>query len=144
MKRTRILSMLVVGLCVLLSCSEDESDEIIFMATLNGANEATPNAETGTGSAELVFNDKTNIFTITVTYTGLTGDATGGHIHKGEPGVAGNVVFGFTDLASPITYTSPALDAAQEADLKAGLYYVNLHTAAYAGGEIRGQLLEEE
>ncbi|MNR54273.1 CHRD domain protein [compost metagenome] len=38
-------------------------------------------------------------------------------------------------------YISPPLSASQEADLLANLYYVNLHSAASTGGEIRGQLI---
>jgi CHRD domain len=50
------------------------------------------------------------------------------------------VVIPFTVMASPIK-GSKVLTAAQEADLEAGKYYVNIHTAANKGGEIRGQLM---
>jgi hypothetical protein len=43
-------------------------------------------------------------------------------------------------LDSPIKGTA-TLTAAQSADLLAGKWYVNLHTAANGGGEIRGQAL---
>ncbi|TDE28542.1 CHRD domain-containing protein [Flavobacterium ranwuense] len=111
-----------------------------FNATLNGTSEVPSNASTATGTATLTFNNTTKTFTITVTYSGVT--ATGGHIHKGAVGVSGDIVFPFTSLTSPITYTSVALTAAQEADLKANLHYVNIHSAAYPGGEIRGQLIK--
>lgn len=116
-----------------------------FIATLSGANERpTPNASTATGSSTLVFNTDTKIFTITTTYSGLTGTATASHIHKGDATVAGPVVFGFSNVTvSPIVYTSVALDATKEADLRAGLFYVNVHTAANPGGEIRGQLIKQ-
>lgn len=116
-----------------------------FKATLSGANERpTPNTSTATGSSTLVFNTDTKIFTVSTTYTGLTGAATAGHIHKGDVSVSGPVLFGFTAVAvSPIVYTSAALDATQEADLRAGLLYVNIHSAANPGGEIRGQLIKQ-
>ncbi|MFV5693709.1 CHRD domain-containing protein [Flavobacterium sp. LT1R49] len=109
----------------------------IFNATLNGASEVPSNTSTATGSAVLAFNTTTKIFSLTVTYNGLT--PTEGHIHVGTTGVAGPIVFALTGLTSPITYTSPPLTTAQEADLKEGRYYVNLHTTAFPGGEIRGQ-----
>jgi hypothetical protein len=117
--------------------------DLLFKATLNGANERpTPNQSTNTGAATLTFNNETKIFTIVVTHTVPT--PTGGHIHKGAADTFGGVVFPFATLTSPINYTSVALTAAQETDLNTGLYYVNIHSAApYAAGEIRGQLIKQ-
>jgi CHRD domain len=115
---------------------------VTFKAVLNGASESTPNTSTNTGAATLVFNSTTKIFTLAVTHTVPT--PTNGHIHKAAVGVSGPPVFAFTTFTSPINYTSVALDAAQEADLNAGLYYVNIHSATpYAAGEIRGQLIKQ-
>ena len=119
---------------------EDSDDVTTFTTTLNGANEVPPNISDGTGTATLLFNENTNKFTITVPYTGVI--ATDAHIHKAEVGVAGPAVFPFDDLTSPLTLTDVTLTSAQEADLKNGLYYVNIHSAAYPSGEIRGQLME--
>jgi len=128
----------------MVSCSDNNpapNPNVTFKATMNGASESTPNASTATGTATLIFNTTTKIFTITVTHT--IAAPTNGHIHKGAIGVSGSPVFPFSSYTSPITYTSVALDAAQESDLNAELYYVNIHSSAFPGGEIRGQLLKQ-
>lgn len=119
--------------------------DLLYKATLNGANERpTANTSTATGTATLTLNNETKIFTLVVTYTGLSAAATNGHIHKGAADVAGGAVFPFASpFTSPINYTSIALTAAQEADLNATLYYVNIHSSTYPGGEIRGQLVKQ-
>ena len=132
----------------LISCDKDDTVDpnITFTATLSGLNERpNSNNSTATGTSTLIFNNDTKIFTITTTYSGLTGGTvSGAHIHKADPTIAGPVVFGFASLASPIVYTSAAITAAEEADLKAGLWYVNVHsTPTYPGGEIRGQLIKQ-
>ncbi len=146
MKRLFAVLAIPIILTAFISCSNDDDDQIdpnvVFTATMTGAQEApNPNASTETGDATLTFNTVTKIFTITVNHTIDT--PTNGHIHKGAIGVGGGVIFPFATFTSPITYTSPALDAAQEADLNANLYYVNIHTAAFPAGEIRGQLIKQ-
>ena len=127
------------------SCKKDDpapDPNVKFLATINGATEVPANASAATGTATLTFNKDTKIFSIVVNYSGVT--ATNSHIHKGAAGVSGGVVFGFTSpITSPVNYTSVALDATQEADLNANLYYVNIHSAAFPGGEIRGQLIKQ-
>lgn len=143
---TRLIKSLSVALLIFyfISCDKDDpvpNPNVAFAATLNGASESSPNNSTATGSSTATFNTDTKILTITTTYSGVT--ATLGHIHKGAIGVAGGVVFPFTNLASPINLTTPPLDATQEADLMANLYYVNIHSAAFPAGEIRGQLIRQ-
>jgi hypothetical protein len=81
------------------------------------------------------------MLTWTVTYEGLTGPATAAHFHG--PAAAGAnappVVPIKGNLASPITGSATLTDA-QAADLSAGNWYFNVHTAKYPDGEIRGQL----
>jgi len=65
------------------------------------------------------------------------------HIHTGAVGVPGPVEI---DLGGPISSgftSSKILTAAQEANLTAHNFYVNLHSAIFPGGEIRGQLLRQ-
>jgi len=141
---TGIFVVLIGLLFTISSCDDDEDkgdDNVIFKATLNGASEVPVNPSAATGDATLTFNQTTKTFTVVVNYTGFV--ATGAHIHKGAPGVAGDIVFPFSPITSPINYTSAPLDATQEADLFANMYYVNVHSAAYPGGEIRGQLTKQ-
>lgn len=128
------------------SCKKDSDDppaDVTFLATINGTSEVPVNASAATGSATFTYNPTTYILTGTVTFTGIT--ATAAHIHKGALGVSGGVIFPLGSAAptSPISFTSVALDATQQADLLANLYYVNIHSAAFLGGEIRGQLIKQ-
>lgn len=137
--------MIISGLLfAAVSCDDDnDEDDVIdvFTATLSGANEVPPNESTATGSAELTYNRNTRIFQIVVEYSGF--EAIGAHIHRGEEGVNGPVVWGFEPPASPINYTSDPLTPEQESELYNELYYVNVHSEEYPAGEIRGQLRQE-
>lgn len=141
-----IVLLLAIGIGIS-SCKKSNtvqtSNTITFKATLNGASETPPNASMATGSATYTYDKTTYILTGTLTFTGITPGA--GHIHKGAVGVAGGVIFPLTagTVTSPLIFTSPVLDVTQRADLMAGLYYVNLHTTAFPGGEIRGQLVQQ-
>ncbi|RED22709.1 CHRD domain-containing protein [Flavobacterium cutihirudinis] len=149
MKSLLNFSVIVCLFFIGVSCSSNNDDNptppkpviVTFNATLSGASEVPANASTATGTATLSYNKTTKIFTLNVNYSGLT--PTMGHIHKGAAGTNGAIIFPFTDIASPISYTSPVLTAAQETDLLANNYYVNLHTEAFTAGEIRGQLITE-
>ena len=110
---------------------------------LEGTQEVPPNASPGTGHASGTYDDVTNTLMIDITGSGVTAPFTAGHIHRGAVGVAGPVVFGQTNMAGGTNWMSHGvhvLSAAQEADMLGGLYYVNLHTQSFPGGEIRGQM----
>lgn len=109
-----------------------------FVIALSGANESSPNPSTATGSGTATFDGTTKEFKMTVTFSGLT--ATQAHIHKGLPGVNGAPEFSLT-TTSPINFTV-TMTASQENDLMEGKYYVNIHSSAYPGGEIRGQIVK--
>ncbi len=112
-----------------------------YKANLNGAAEVPPGASKGTGAAAVNVDTATKQLSWNVTYAGLGGPVTGAHIHCGAAaGANGGVAVNFgTTLASPIK-GSGAMTDAQLADLAAGKCYVNLHTEANKGGELRGQL----
>ena len=112
-----------------------------FSARLTGGAEVPSNASPGTGSLEARMNSDSRVLKWKVSYAGLTGPVTAAHLHgPAAPGANAGVVVPFSGpLASPITGEA-TLTSAQVADLTAGKWYVNLHTAAYPGGEIRGQV----
>ena len=112
-----------------------------YRATLSAAQEVPPVTSAGRGSAEVTVNPSSMAMTYRVTYSGLTGPATMGHIHG--PAAAGQnagVKIPFQSVAQSPIQGGATLTAEQYADLKGGRYYVNIHTAAHPGGEIRGQL----
>ncbi len=112
-----------------------------FHATLNGASEVPPTTSTGTGEGTATLNTSTRVLKYTLSFSGLTGAATMAHIHgPAAPGAnAGVVVPLGNNPTSPIS-GSKKLTAAQVKELEAGMMYMNVHTAANPGGEIRGQL----
>ncbi|HYP82423.1 CHRD domain-containing protein [Variovorax sp.] len=117
------------------------SNTATFSGTLNGASEVPPNMTSGSGTAQATLNKDTNLLKYKITYTGLTGPATAAHFHGPAPaGANAGVVIPFAKPASPIE-GEVTLTPAQAADLLAGNWYANVHTAAYGAGEIRGQML---
>jgi hypothetical protein len=118
------------------------AEQITLKADLKGANEVPPNTSPATGKAEATLDTETKVLTWTVTYADLTGPAMGAHFHgPSEPGKNAGIVLPFKTVASPIQGTATLTDN-QMADLVAGKWYANVHTAANPGGELRGQMMK--
>ncbi len=118
----------------------------IFQAFLIGANEVPPNSSGAFGISVFVYNFNSNSFEISTGFAGLSAPPVAGHIHRGEAGTNGPVIFNFSsflpDGSSGSTIpTNGTLSASDEIELYAGNLYVNLHTPLYPAGEIRGQLI---
>jgi hypothetical protein len=116
------------------------AETITLKADLKGANEVPPNISPASGKAEATFDTETRLLSWTVTYTDLTGPAVGAHFHgPSEPGKNAGIVLPFKAGGSPIHGTA-IINENQAADLLAGKWYANIHTAANPGGELRGQM----
>lgn len=142
---TRISLAVITALtaATLTSCGllDRQSNLVAFTTQLRAANEVPPNASPASGSVDAVLDKNTNLFRWKVSYSGLTGAPTAAHFH-GPAAIGANAGVA---LAWPAPIRSPmegraTLTAAQAADLLAGRWYANVHTARNPGGEVRGQM----
>lgn len=113
---------------------------------LDGLQEVPPNASPGTGTGTATLDDVTGIMSVSGSFTGLVSPTIDAHVHCcAVPGVNAGVLFGltFTPAATSGTFSasSTPLSPAQIANVLNGLSYVNIHSQAFTGGEIRGQIL---
>lgn len=128
------------------STSPGYAAAVEFKAVLKGADEVPPNTTTGTGTLTATFDPSTKVLAWKGSFSGLTGAATAAHFHgPAEPGKNAGVAVFISKKDTP--FTSPfegaaTLTDAQAADLMAGRWYVNIHTDANKGGELRGQLVK--
>lgn len=114
-----------------------------FSTRLDGRNEVPPVDSMGTGSLDAVLDRNTGLFRFRLSYMNLSGPIIGAHFHG--PADVGSNAPPVVTLNGP--YNLPyegrmTLTPAQRADLLAGRWYVNLHTARNPAGEVRGQLIE--
>ncbi|MSO89580.1 MAG: CHRD domain-containing protein [Rhodospirillaceae bacterium] len=133
-----------LALSAVLFVAPASAEMIGYKADLKGANEVPPVNQPGTGTLDSTYDTVSKKLTWTITYTGLSGPATGAHFHgPAAAGANAGVVVPFSaPLTSPIKGEATLTDA-QAADLQAGRWYANIHTAVNAGGEIRGQAVKK-
>ena len=108
-------------------------------AALTGAQEVPPVSTSASGRSTIsVASDRTVSGAVIV--TGM--EPTAAHIHQGAMGMNGPVIVPLAKTA-PMTFSVPAgqkLTDAQYAALKDGKLYINVHSAAHPGGEVRLQM----
>jgi hypothetical protein len=115
---------------------------VTYTARLAGRNEVPRTDSKGKGKLDATFDTQTKVLSYTLTFDGLSGPATVAHIHgpatrKENAGVV--TPLGDKNPTSPITGTVTLTDDQAKA-LASSKLYVNVHTAANPGGEIRGQI----
>jgi hypothetical protein len=116
---------------------------VSYTAKLSGHSEIPKNDSKGKGKLDATFDTESKVFTYTLTFDGLSGPAAAAHIHgpanrKQSAGVVAPL--GDKNPTSPIS-GSVTLTDDQVKMLHSSKLYVNVHTAASPGGEIRGQII---
>lgn len=111
-----------------------------FNIALSGAQEVPPVATRASGTARVTVADDMSV-TASVTISGIA--ATAAHIHMGAAGANGPVIVPLVKSGDNAFTAQPGakLTPAQFEALKKGGLYVNVHSAANPGGEIRAQLV---
>jgi len=139
----RIVSGVALGAAgfVAFVAAPAQAEVVHYAATLTSGAETPPNDSKGSGKLTASFDTSTKKLDWTIEYSGLTGPALAAHFHGPAPaGKPASVEVPLTgSLASPI-HGSAMLTDAQAKDLADGMLYINIHTAANKGGEIRGQM----
>ena len=114
------------------------ADMLKFHANMVAGDETPPTTSKGKGTADVTIDTTAKKVMWTVKVDGLTGAATAAHIHG--PAAKGAKAPPEIDMSKTIMDGSAPITDAQIADIKAGKTYVNVHTAKFPDGEIRGQL----
>jgi hypothetical protein len=153
-----VLSLTIAGVFALAFSAAAQAQTVTLTANLHGGNE-NPGVVTGSaGTATVTWNTTTKAGTYRVDVFNMPVGTTASHIHTGAPGVNGPVIINFTvpaggisndyGLSGTFACSDVVARAAQginscddfEQALLLGNMYVNVHSTANPGGEIRGQL----
>lgn len=120
-----------------------------LQATLTGSQEVPPVSTNASGVLFGSYDDVAKTINLAITVSGISqSDLTASHIHRAPVGVNGPAIFGIGDGSSYAVLGSQLIKviagapfpAAEEVNLLSGNTYINVHTTAYPGGEIRGQI----
>ncbi len=147
MQPTKLYFAAALGLAASIGFASTAFAEVqIYTADLKGSSEVPANNSKGYGAVQAAYDTVSKKFYYTVVYSDLTGPATAAHFH-GPATVTevGPVVVPVKDpnSSTPI-HSETSLDSQQAADLQAGKWYFNVHTAAHKDGELRGQLIRKK
>jgi CHRD domain-containing protein len=141
-RRTLIRALALTGTLAIVAGCTTMSDPMMMYTqtvTLSGSNEVPPVATSATGTATVTIKPDHTVV-VKESVTGMT--ATASHIHEAAAGTNGPVIVPFTKTGDN-TFVAPdtaKLTDSQYESFKAGKLYVNVHSAAHPGGEIRAQL----
>ena len=142
MRATILRSSLTALACtaVLAFAAPSMAATVNMKADLKAASEVPPTDSKGTGSVTATFDTASKKLSWKGTVSGLSGPATAAHFHSGEAGKNGGVVVPIAGADKGSFEGSATLTDAQAEELMGGKWYVNVHTAANKGGEVRGQV----
>ncbi len=155
-KLTALASTLFIALLTLNSCEKEAESKKTNRyektgITMTGAQETPATPSAALGNLDVLYIRGSKILSYKFTWSGLADTITGIHIHGLAPtgyaaGIVQNILTTKNEVTFPYrggSYTGTLLIdgvAIKEENLLNGLYYLNIHTKTYLGGEIRGQI----
>ena len=147
------LATLILGAALSTVMAGSALAQTTYTATINAAQEVPTNASVATGSATVILNAAQTQLSVSVNFANLGGTYSASHIHgPAVPGTNAGVKWGFVGVPAGWVFSNSnhngtisnflvtGITATDVANLNAGLFYVNLHSNTFPGGEIRGQL----
>jgi hypothetical protein len=150
-KNLTTIPMRIFPIVAAITLSLAQLEAQTYTVSLDAAQEG--GAGTGSGSGTLVLSN--NVLNINVTFSGLSALSTVDHIHGPSPlgGPAAGVIYGLQGITTlgatsgtingNITFangTAGLTIAQQISQLNSNLWYINIHSTTFPGGEIRGQI----
>lgn len=128
---------------ILFGCENDNPEPVMVEfknIEITGNQQVPFNSSSATGIFNGAYNKTTKNLKYSLTFTGII--PTGLSFHKGSIGINGDLVLMTfnSPYTSPINNFTQSLTDEQETDLLSGLWYVNIQSAAFPQGELRGQL----
>lgn len=143
MRKLIIPGLSAFALISLLAMPAPAFAEMVKMkADLKASEEVPPNDSPATGTADVTLDTDTNKVSWTLTYDKLTADATAAHFHG--PAKLGENADPVVDITANVKEGSADVTPEQAQMIRDGNTYLNIHTAQYPDGEIRGQVLKVE
>lgn len=137
-----------VALLLTVSVAPADATIINLYANIDGAQETPPVATPATGTATITYDDVSNLLSWTISYSGLLGTTNNAHFHGpaavgvGPAGVRLAIPFN-TGVTADTLIGSGTISEAFEVELLSQLWYINIHSTSFGGGEIRGQVIPE-
>ena len=145
MHLVRLFCSVVAALVLSFAAAPAHATIFNLYANLDGAQ--VPAVTPATGTAIVTYDDVSNLLSWTITYSGLLGPINNAHFHGPaapgvnagvrvgipfNPGVTADTLIGSTNITDPF-----------EVELLSQLWYINIHSTVFPGGEIRGQVIPE-
>lgn len=136
-KGSLVIGFFSIMLAGILSLAGADSN---FVCVIDGQQEVPPISSPGKGAGIFVIDTAVNTLSYHISFSGLTSPENGAHIHGPATSTTSAGVLHALPAGNPKTGVWNYSEG-QEADILAGNMYVNIHTNANSGGEIRGQIV---
>jgi fibronectin-binding autotransporter adhesin len=145
-----MLNRVAAAAVVAMACAAASAQPFNFV--VEPQQEVPPNNSNAAGAAQLLYNDAANTFNLDVQVFGITVPTiTGFHIHNAPVGTNGPIVIDLGQLGGTWVPSGQGIRLTMnnvsignfEPQLFSGNLYFNLHTQAFPGGQIRGQVIPE-